>query len=851
MGESPAGPDLTLTQHRSRVGTLVGAALQRLRDAGYEIYWTPVRQYAEVDALHRLEPDLQRSVVIDLVDRRASGSSVRQRILHARTAVDDRVICAKLISSFANRAIPYTRDDAAILLHLTDTILRRSPDPEMLDAVPVAVAAAERVARAGTPDDLDGPIRRVADALGRLADGGIRAAKYRARLVALVGDEQGALDPHMVTDGDSWGATWKGRLAQIPPSLRPLMAHLPLVGSVEPTQKWKATAQELAADPDARELLRHLLADVETTRLQGDRVMIGGWLLHEGQIPTPSFQDRNALVLRGVIWAAALSGADWAPDRLVAIGIACGTSGTGSNEAREVRLANACAAALGAIDTEASFVALGRMKAKITNRNVSKQIAKALDAAAGRRGSSPSELLELAIPTEGLDADGRSETPIDDVVAVHSIAPDGGASLAWRSADGIERATPPKRLVEEHPAEVRRVKDRAKDLRKALSIERGRIEDLFVEDRAWDLTTWRTRYVEHPVTGSFGRRLVWQLVDAGTGPTTTVMPAEDGGYVAADGTAVVPADGASVRLWHPIDAAEADVAAWRGAILERRIRQPFKQAFREVYVRTPAEEQTDTYSNRFAGHILLYGQARALMTARRWASNFLGPFDGGDAGLAKKEFPSHRIRAEFYHDALYDEMERGGDVEHCTTDQVRFLPMGRGPGAPLPLRDVPPIVFSETMRDVDLFVGVTSIGADRNWQDGGQHREGRFARFDDYFGDYSRGELTASAAVRRDAIARILPGLVIADRCELEDRWLRVRGDVRSYRIHLGSGNILMEPNDRYLCIVPARGEGPASKVFLPFDDDPVLALVLSKAFLLANDTAIRDRSIIRQIEQR
>ncbi len=60
-----------------------------------------------------------------------------------------------------------------------------------------------------------------------------------------------------------------------------------------------------------------------------------------------------------------------------------------------------------------------------------------------------------------------------------------------------------------------------------------------------------------------------------------------------------------------------------------------------------------------------------------------------------------------------------------------------------------------------------------------------------------------------------------------------------------------MEPNDHYLCIVPARGDGPASRVFLPFDDDPVLGLILSKAFLLANDSAIRDRSIIQQIERR
>ena len=36
--------------------------------------------------------------------------------------------------------------------------------------------------------------------------------------------------------------------------------------------------------------------------------------------------------------------------------------------------------------------------------------------------------------------------------------------------------------------------------------------------------------------------------------------------------------------------------------------------------------------------------------------------------------------------------------------------------------------------------------------------------------------------------------------------FLIVRGELRTYRIHLGSGNILMDPNSQYLCIVPGRG---------------------------------------------
>jgi len=74
---------------------------------------------------------------------------------------------------------------------------------------------------------------------------------------------------------------------------------------------------------------------------------------------------------------------------------------------------------------------------------------------------------------------------------------------------------------------------------------------------------------------------------------------------------------------------------------------------------------------------------------------------------------------------------------------------------------------------------------------------------------------------------------------------------LRSYKIHLGSGNILMTPNDQYLCIVPKQsataGDG---KVFLPFEGDTLLSVILSKAFLLAADDRIADSSIVSQLKR-
>ena len=130
------------------------------------------------------------------------------------------------------------------------------------------------------------------------------------------------------------------------------------------------------------------------------------------------------------------------------------------------------------------------------------------------------------------------------------------------------------------------------------------------------------------------------------------------------------------------------------------------------------------------------------------------------------------------------------------SDQVRFYRTGAalntahaggggyrarafGPGAdevnePLRVDQVPTLVFSEIMRDVDLFVGVGSIGNDPAWQDGG-----RETRYGEYWRNYSFGELSATAISRRETLERLIPRLKIADKCMLSDRFLLVQGTRR------------------------------------------------------------------------
>ena len=91
----------------------------------------------------------------------------------------------------------------------------------------------------------------------------------------------------------------------------------------------------------------------------------------------------------------------------------------------------------------------------------------------------------------------------------------------------------------------------------------------------------------------------------------------------------------------------------------------------------------------------------------------------------------------------------------------------------------------------------------------------------------------------------------IAKQCAFIDNALVVEGKLKTYKINLGSGNILMEPNDQYLCIVPGSTTKEEKKVWLPFSEgDKVLMIILSKAFLLAKDDKITDSGILGQIKR-
>jgi hypothetical protein len=510
---------------------------------------------------------------------------------------------------------------------------------------------------------------------------------------------------------------------------------------------------------------------------------------------------------------------------------------------RSLRLANASVQAIADVGAASSITELLALERSVRHGALLKQIRKAVDTLAAAQGMTRDELLERAVEDHGLDPDGTRRVPLSSGSALIEI--DGrSASLVYLDDRHTRRRSVTANLKQTDAETLTALREDLKPIRRTIAGERTRLDGLVPLDRRWPIADWRSLYLDHPVTGRLSRALAWGF-RGGEGSDVVGVPCDATTVVTSLGDRVAIPQNAEVRLWHPIHAAAEDVRAWRRYLLEQRILQPFKQAFRELYVLTPAERRTRVYSNRFAAHVFRQVQARALMKGRGRKPVPVAWWDDGvDHGVARRTYEPFGIRAEFFFDPILDMAPDTSDLyPYCTSDQVRFFDVRNDD--PMDLADVPLLVFTEAMRDVDLFVGVTSIGADPQWLDRGQGR-----RFESYWNSYSFGELTAAGEIRREELDQLLPRLAIADRCKLEDRDLAVRGDLRTYRIHLGSGNILMSPNDQYLCIVAARASR-ADKLFLPFDDDPVLSLILSKAFLLAKDSAITDDTITAQIKRR
>lgn len=285
---------------------------------------------------------------------------------------------------------------------------------------------------------------------------------------------------------------------------------------------------------------------------------------------------------------------------------------------------------------------------------------------------------------------------------------------------------------------------------------------------------------------------------------------ENGGLVGADGQSIILGAEDECIIAHPVHLYESGQwSAFQEDIFTREVVQPFKQVFRELYTPTTDELESGTISRRYEGHQVQPKKAAALLKSRGWTVSY-------EEGL-QKVYYKENIIAQIV--ALADWFSPA-DVEAPTLEWIQFT--HRKTGAAIAFTDLPQVIFSEVMRDIDLVVSVAHVGG-------------------------VDPEASLSTVEMRTAIIGETVRLLKLTNVELKGSHGLIKGTLGDYSVHLGSG-VVHKMARGALNILPVHSQH-RGRIFLPFiDEDPKTAEITSKIVMLAEDKKIKDPTVLVQI---
>ncbi|HMO25422.1 MAG TPA: DUF4132 domain-containing protein, partial [Tepidisphaeraceae bacterium] len=473
------------------------------------------------------------------------------------------------------------------------------------------------------------------------------------QLTRLIGD--GAA--FYLTPTEKWSVMLNQEIAGYPLDQRSawvaLLRHCVGATASRPSDKWLKQAaklvEQIGVDIVRSSLLRWF------SKVPAGRVTAGVPAYHLDTRSTGDIiQEENSTILRGLLWITpTLNGGD---EMTRQIGVVANSAykkvpGVGP---RAVKVGNA---AIYAIGTELAVGQLAMLKVRVKFGAAQKEIEKAFNVAAERLGLPREEIEELGVPSYGLEEVGLRRETFGDAQA--ELRVDGrDVALHWTN-NGKPVKSVPAKVKADHKDDLKELQSAVKDIAAMLPAQSERLDAMFLLQKRWPVDQWRARYLDHPLVGTLARRLIW------TDGAQAFVHHNDR-LVDAQDREVVLASEAQVTLWHPIDRPTDEVLTWRDWFTRHEIRQPFKQAHREVYLLTDAERNTHTYSNRYAAHILRQHQFNALCAARGW-KNKLRLMVDNDYPPTTRLLPQWGLRAEYWVEGI------GGDYGTDTNESGAFL----------------------------------------------------------------------------------------------------------------------------------------------------------------------------------
>jgi len=308
--------------------------------------------------------------------------------------------------------------------------------------------------------------------------------------------------------------------------------------------------------------------------------------------------------------------------------------------------------------------------------------------------------------------------------------------------------------------------------------------------------------LKHPILAPLLQKLVFKS-DVYIG----MLTAEGIRLLSGDIISLAPTT--TLKIAHPYHLLESGQwRQWQAYMFEHKIKQPFKQVLRELYV-INEDEKGQKRSLRYAGHQVNPSQTVALLKTRGWQISY-------DEG-PRKVYYKENIVASLYAQA---DWFTPAEIEAPAIEGVYFY--NRLTGKSIVLDDIPAAIFSEIMRDIDLVVSVAHVGG-------------------------VDPEASHSTVEMRSVIVEELTKLLKLTNVEVKKQHALIEGKLASYSLHLGSG-VVHQMGGSMIPIIAVQAQH-RGRIFLPMvDDDPRTAEIMSKLLLLSEDTKIKDPAILGHI---
>ena len=295
-----------------------------------------------------------------------------------------------------------------------------------------------------------------------------------------------------------------------------------------------------------------------------------------------------------------------------------------------------------------------------------------------------------------------------------------------------------------------------------------RLEAGYASEVWFGLDQWRALRDDADIE-TVARALVWRTGDG------LAFMLDGEGAIGAQGQPVDLPEQGDIGLWHPLHGSGEQRAAWQALLAQRRVRQPLRQVYREIYA-PPGDG-----SAPFSGYQLSLPTLLGLARREGWRLD-------DDEGLSR-QFGAWRVL-----------LRLGGHVYPgaggaCTSNGL----------APAQMTPMAPVAYSEACRAVDLLVSASALALLEE-EHSAQREERLF-----YLANMAPGPM---AGMRRTVLEQVFAEQIEDGRMALEARHLMVG----RHAIHLTTGRVTLD-GAAVETEVAAKGSKLGAVPWLPHDE--------------------------------